>query len=91
MTQRVRYQFVEMIARVLIFPVDVEQTAKITADLRGVDYSKFDKKLIDGVVQYQVFITLEVVLGHKHGTVGFQLKVDDQLVGQISLDLEERG
>lgn len=66
----------------------MEKTGKVTADLTEIDYSRFAKKVINGVVQYQVMITLEVVLGHKHGTVGFQLLVDDQLVGQTSLVLE---
>jgi hypothetical protein len=62
---------------------------KIVADFSGVDFSQFSTKIIDGIAKYKVEYALEVVLGHRQGTVGFRVRIGNEVVGQTSVVFEE--
>ena len=59
---------------------------EIVTDLTDVDMSKFDSKYDNGEKIYKFDFKLEVVLGHKQGTLSFRIRAGGEVVGQTSVD-----
>lgn len=59
---------------------------EIVTDLTGVDMTRFNSKYVDGRKIYKFDFKLEVVLGHKQGTISFRVKALNEIMGQTSVD-----
>lgn len=59
----------------------------IVTSLGDLDMSRFEKMTVGGKTQYKFDFALEVILGHKQGTIAFRIRADNKVVGQTSLDL----
>ncbi|KAL3475680.1 hypothetical protein BJX99DRAFT_229106 [Aspergillus californicus] len=70
---------------------NIEEIGTIVADLQGVDYTRFPKKLSDKVMCYYVTYTLEVVLGHEQGTVGFRVRISGKVISHTAVRIDDGG
>jgi len=68
-------------------PKIVEDMKNIVTSLGDLDMSRFEKMTVGGKTQYKFDFALEVILGHKQGTIAFRIRADNKIVGQTSLDL----
>ncbi|KAI9777867.1 MAG: hypothetical protein M1839_008544 [Geoglossum umbratile] len=67
----------------------VEDMGEIVTNLTGVDFSRFECKTEDGKKIYKFDYQLEVVLGHKQGTIYFRVRALDEIIGQTSVDFSK--
>jgi hypothetical protein len=70
----------------------VETSKKIVTKLAELDMSQLDsKRTTDGKCMYKFDFSLDVILGHKQGTIAFRVRnmADNMVVGQTSVDLSE--
>ncbi|KAL2815193.1 actin-like ATPase domain-containing protein [Aspergillus granulosus] len=64
---------------------EVEEVGTIVADISGVDFDRFQSKMTRSGRYYEVIYELRVILGHKQGTVSFEVVINGKIMAQTNV------
>lgn len=71
---------------ITILLVGVVHVGNIWYNLMGLDFSKFESRIIDEELTYKVEFNVEVIMGHRRGTLQFQVTSNDEVLQTSTID-----
>ncbi|DAA75364.1 TPA_exp: HSP70 family protein [Trichophyton benhamiae CBS 112371] len=64
----------------------IKKVGTICVDITDIDFSLFKKKVIDGVLSYQVEFSVKVIFGAQDGVLKFETTSQGKVVGKTTID-----